>query len=122
MESLIFQANKDWETAELLFKKKYFHHSLFFCQLVLEKILKALIIKNTNKLYPPIHKLILLAQEAHLKLTPEQIKDLNEITTFNISARYDNEKFEFYQKATSVFTKKWFSKTKELKLWLESLF
>ncbi len=38
----------------------------------------------------------------------------NEITTFNISARYDDYKFKFYKKATREFTDKWLKIGKEL--------
>ncbi len=46
-------------------------------------------------------------------------EQLKEITTFNIRARYDNIKLEFYKKATREYTEKWFSTAKEGYQWLK---
>jgi len=48
-------------TAQALFEKKIYHHALFYCQLAVEKQLKALVIKNRNRAAPTIHDLVDLA-------------------------------------------------------------
>lgn len=120
--SLHRQAKEDFKTARILFREKRYSFSLFIGQLVLEKLLKILVIKKTNKLYPPIHDLKKLAGLSKIKLSPSQAADLDEITSFNIAARYDTEKFEFYKKANAAFTKTWFTKIKHYKTWLENQF
>lgn len=104
----IASATEDWEVAGDLFASKKYHHSLFFVQLTLEKLLKALHTKRHQDHPLFVHNLVLLAQRAGLKLTLEEEIELKEISSFNVSARYDSFKREFYKKATPQFTKKWF--------------
>ena len=112
-------ATEDLETAEMLIRGKKYHHGLFFCHLALEKLIKGLVVKN-NKAYPlPIHDLVKLALQAQLDAPHTTLDDLKEITTWNIKARYDTYKREFYRKATKEFTKKWYLKVKELFLWIK---
>jgi HEPN domain-containing protein len=114
------EAKDALETAESLFKSKKYHHCLFFCHLALEKIIKGLVVKQTDKPPLPIHNLNQLAKYAKIKLNPEQIKDFKEINRWNISARYDTIKRDLYKRATKEFTKNWFKKVKGLFQWLKN--
>ncbi len=109
----------DLETAEDLFKTKHYHHCLFFCHLFVEKILKGLVVKETGENPLPIHKLRRLANETGIEFSEEQLKLLDEITDFNIRARYNDIKFKFYKKATKGFTEEYFGKSKEIYQWLK---
>jgi HEPN domain-containing protein len=115
-------ADKDWDVARNLFKFKHYAYCLFFCHLTIEKLLKAAAVQKTGKHPPPIHELKKLAKLAVLKLTPLQRERLEEITTFNIQARYDDFKQSFYKKATREYTQKFLTITKELRLWLKENF
>lgn len=53
------------------------------------------------------HDLLLLASKAVLKLSDEQQEWLDEITTFNLNARYDNYKQDFHKHCTKEFTDEW---------------
>lgn len=108
IKAWIASAGEDWGVAEDLFASKKYHHCLFFVQLTLEKLLKALHTKRHNDHPLFVHNLVLLAQRAGLKLTLEEEVQLKEISSFNVSARYDSFKREFYKKATRRFTSKWF--------------
>lgn len=105
-------AQRHWEVAQDLFRTNHRDACLFFCHLTLEKILKAIFLKRTKKTPPYIHDLAKLAALAKVKLSQEQVQDLRTITTFNIAARYDEVKFQFYKKCTPAFTKRYFSLTK----------
>lgn len=106
VKSLITKAEKDIKTATDLFKLKHYDWSLFIWHLALEKILKAsLLAQNQTIIYT--HDLSRLAKKAKINLTAEEIKLLNEITTFNIEARYDDYKLSFYNKATKEYAEKW---------------
>lgn len=118
---LLIQANNDFKVARDLLKSGSYMYALFFGQLTLEKILKALIVHHKSEIYPPIHSLTKLAQEAGIKLNKEQNNEFDEITSFNIKARYDDVKFSFYKKATKDYANIWFSKIRGYKKWLESL-
>ncbi|OGG26427.1 hypothetical protein A2960_06130 [Candidatus Gottesmanbacteria bacterium RIFCSPLOWO2_01_FULL_39_12b] len=115
-------AADDFDTAEKLIQVKKYHHGLFFCHLALEKLLKGLVYKNTQNHADPIHDLKKLALQASLDIVKIQEKELDEITTWNIRARYDSYKFEFYKKANKEFTHRWFSKAKDIYLWLKNQF
>ncbi len=109
----------DLGTAEDLFKTKHYHYCLFFCHLFVEKIIKALTVKNTGENPLPVHDLVKLAHGAGIEIPPEMAEQLKEMTTFNIRARYDNIKLAFYKKATREYTEKWFSTAKEVYQWLK---
>lgn len=108
------------QTAETLVENKRYHHALFFCHLALEKLLKGLVYKKTQHHPLPIHDLVKLAQEAGLSLSGEQTGQLAEITTWNVQARYDSVKREFYRKASPTFTKQWITIFQTLYLWLNA--
>ena len=109
----------DLGAAKDLFKTKHYHHCLFFCHLFVEKILKALTVKNTGENPLPIHKLRLLAKDTGVEFSEEQLKLLDKITDFNIKARYNDVKFKFYKMATKEFTKEYFEKSKGIHQWLK---
>ncbi len=73
--------------------------ALFIGHLCLEKLLKAYYIKVNYKHSQNLHNLIRIAELSNLKLTTEQRNDFAMITTFNISARYDDFKQDFYKKS-----------------------
>lgn len=115
-------AAEDWEVAERLMADKKYHHALFFVQLVVEKLIKAYHIKNNDDSPLYVHNLVLLAQKAGLELSGQEGEDLKEISTFNITARYDSYKRDFYNKATPEYARKWFDVANKFKqLLLEKL-
>jgi HEPN domain-containing protein len=115
-------AERNVKVAEDSLKLKHYDWALFFYQLVLEKVFKSLVIKKTNKAPPPIHDLVRLAEAAGVELSLEQKKDLEEITTFNVEARYDVVKLAFYRKTRKKdYTDKWIKKCRQYYQWLKSL-
>lgn len=99
-------AARDRKTAETLYKSGDYHWSLFFWHLVLEKLIKAIILVNHKELIYT-HNVLNLARQAGLAISSKQEKELKEITSFNLEARYDNEKFSFYKKAKKQFADQW---------------
>lgn len=112
-------AEHNFETAKFLYKGKKYPECLFFCHLMLEKIFKALVVKKTKSHAPYIHQLVDLAKIVKIQLTEEQIDYLTEITEFNIAARYNAYKFDFYKKCTKSYTEKYYKISKKLYLWLK---
>ncbi len=111
-------AERDRETAKILFDNKKYDQCLFFSHLFLEKVLKGAYIKKRNKYPPLIHKLEKLAKKAGIKLDQQKQEQLAEITKFNIQARYDDYKFNFYKKATKEFAQKYSKICNSLYQWL----
>lgn len=102
----VLKSEKDIHTAKDLFKWKHYDWSLFVWHLILEKILKAKIVQ-LGKTIIFSHDLTRLAKQAEISLTSETVAQLNEVTTFNIEARYDDYKLSFYKKATKSYAQKW---------------
>lgn len=115
----IKSAQKDWQVAQSLFITKYYLYSLFFCHLVIEKILKALVVKKTQKHAPQTHNLVELTKKAGLLLEQSQLDFLDSLTDFNIEARYPDFKLAAYRRASQSLAKKYLTQTKELYLWLK---
>jgi len=112
-------AAEDWATAESLFETNHFSNALFFCHLSIEKLLKGLVYVKTNE--PPlrIHNIEKLAQETRLSVPTEYHLYFDEITSWNMEARYDSIKREFYTKATKQYSQRWMKIAKEIFLWLK---
>jgi HEPN domain-containing protein len=112
-------AEHHYKTAKFLLKGKRYPECLFFCHLMIEKILKALIVQRTKTHAPHIHILVDLAKLAKIDLSPEQIDQLTTITEFNIAARYNEIKFNFYKRCNKTYTERYFTISKNLYLWLK---
>lgn len=110
----------DLEAAIGLFKIKRYPYSLYFCHLTLEKILKAIVVKQTGKHAPFTHGLIHLASKINLKFSEKQKDFLAEVTEFNIEARYPDEKMTFYKKCDKEYAEIYLNKTKVFYKWLKS--
>ena len=102
------------DTAEKLFVGKKYHHSLFFLHLSIEKLLKALHQQRKHEPALPIHNLSRLVELSNVSINAETDEQLKEISSFNLSARYDDYKQKFYKKATQEYATKWLNIGKEL--------
>jgi len=112
-------AQRDWNVARDLFQLKHYDGCLFYCHLTLEKALKGLVVLQTGKAAPFSHNLEQLASLAKLALDEEQRKQLQIITTFNVAARYPEEKLALHKKATKRFAEEYLEIVKSLHLWLK---
>ena len=121
MNYWIESADEDYNVMIDLKEKNRNTYCLFFGQMVIEKLLKALYAKNNKgaPYAPKTHDLLYLAEKLNIELTEEQEITLNEITTFNLSTRYNDYKRAFYNKCTDEYTEEQISKIKEVKAWLE---
>jgi HEPN domain-containing protein len=118
----INSADNDFKTMENLYHSKDYHWSLFIGHLVIEKLLKAIYIRNIGSINPPrSHDLLLLADKSGIKVDEIKKDKLDLITTFNISARYPDYKESFYKKCTASYTADQIENIKELRLWLISI-
>ena len=116
----IESSDKDFVTMKHLFQKKDYHWSLFMGHLVVETLLKTYYVKKVDNNPPYIHNLLRLAEKSGLELTENQKDFLVTVTTFNISARYDDYKMDFYKTCTKKFTKKWIEEIKGFRKWIKT--
>lgn len=103
-------------SADILIQKNRFLHGLFFCHLVIEKALKAHVVKETKELAPRTHNLILLSEKAKLKFDDNIDIFLGILMKYQLQGRYPDynpvipgkEKVEDY-----------FNQTEKLLQWLK---
>lgn len=108
----------DFRAMQNLYLSKDYVWCLFLGHLVIEKLLKAITIKNDAETIPKIHDLNKLAIAAGLEIDSSLADLLDVITAFNIEARYPDYKKEFYKKADGEFTLYYKTKIIELRIWL----
>ena len=70
------EANESLQVARHLFEKADYSYALFFGHLAIEKLLKAVFIKNKGEQAPYIHNLYRLAEMAGLPLSEYQRNQL----------------------------------------------
>lgn len=119
----IKSAEEDYKTMKNLFSSKDYTWCLFLGHLVIEKILKGIYAKRNeaNPYAPKSHDLVLLAKKCEIVLDDKKEKLLYTITTFNISARYEDYKNTFRNKCTSEYTENQIQNIEEMREWLLSL-
>ena len=121
IEYLSREAQEAYDTALDLFKSKHYNYSLFFSHLALEKKLKACFLFQKKIFAPPVHDLIYLVKKLKSLTDKKVLTQLAEINTFNIRARYEDYKRDFYKRATSEYTRKWLNITKKLLISFEKI-
>ena len=123
MNYWIESSEEDYDTMMYMRAGKKNTWCLFMGHLVIEKLLKALYAKNNrNAPYAPkSHDLLHLAEKTELKLTDRQEDLLDTITRFNMNARYDDYKKEFYLKCTDEYTSQQLKNIEEVRVWLKNL-
>ena len=116
----ISRSDQDYKTMLNLYTSKDFHWSLFIGHLVIERLLKAMVVKKTKSYAPFTHDLRRLAKLSELEFSDEFSRYLDTITTFNLNARYDDYKMDFYKKCNAEFTAVWINNIKTLREWIKS--
>jgi len=114
----IESSDSDFQVMDSLFDNGHYVWALFLSHLVIEKLLKAYHVKNVDANYPRIHNLVEISVKAKLDLSTEQKVHLEELTTFNLRARYPDYKNRFQKKATRLFAESQLSNVKGFRQWL----
>ncbi len=115
----INSSDRDYLTMKHLCDKKDYHWALFIGHLVIEKLLKAYYVKKVDNQLPYIHNLLRLAEKTNLRLSEEQKDLLVTVTSFNIRARYDDYKLEFYKTCTKEYSKIWINEIERFREWIK---
>ena len=111
-------SEKDFQTMQNLLRSGDYSWAMFLGHLVLEKLLKAHFVKNQKKHALFTHDLLRLATKAELIFNDEIEEWLDDISTFNINARYDNYKQDFFKLCTKDFAKLWSERIEIIRQWL----
>jgi HEPN domain-containing protein len=109
-------ADEDIVTAELLIREKRTIHGLFFCHLVIEKAIKAQIVKKSEDVAPRSHNLIYLSEIAELEFDDQAQLFLGILMKYQLQGRYpDYDPILPDQQRV----KEYLNKTKEMLQWLK---
>lgn len=111
----------DFKTMISLYDSKSYNWALFLGHISVEKLLKAYFVRKFKKHAPLTHNLYRLAEQCEIELNNEYSDWFDKITAFNLNARYDDYKREFYALCTAEFTKSWIEKIKLLRSWIKQM-
>jgi len=81
-------AEDDLLTSELLIREKRILHGLFFCHLVIEKAIKAHVVKASGEVAPRSHNLIYLSEKTNLVFDNETEIFLGILMKYQLQGRY----------------------------------
>ena len=95
-------ANNDWSAVQKMYQSKVYIQGLFFAHLYLEKLCKALWVKNNIENTPPrVHNLIKVLDEAKIFYTQDQKDFMNIMNGFQLEGWYPdylNRLYNLYKK------------------------
>ncbi len=114
-------SEEDFQTMNKLFESRSLNWSLFLGHISIEKLLKAFYVKKFHKHAPFTHNLYRLSELCSLELSEEFADWLDKITSFNLNARYDDYKREFYLECTEEYTKEWIERIITLRKWIKKM-
>ncbi|MBU6157922.1 MAG: HEPN domain-containing protein [Bacteroidetes bacterium] len=113
-------SNEDWETALYNYEGKRSVPALFFLHLSVEKMLKAIWVKDNLSNTPPFtHDLQKIAGETDLEWDAVHFDYLSVVNNWNIEARYPDYKHTLHKIATSKYMQMHVDKVKALLQWLQ---
>ncbi len=108
-------AEDDLITADVLIQRKRYIHGLFFCHLVIEKALKAHVVKATKEIAPRTHNLILLSEKAKLNFDEDNDIFLGVLMKYQLQGRYPDYNPSIPNREK---VQEYFNQTKHLLQWL----
>ena len=111
-------SDQNYATMNNLLKSKDYSWALFIGHLVIEKLLKAHYVKTQRKHALFTHDLLRLSTKCDLVVSSEYEEWLDDISTFNLNARYDNYKQDFFKLCTKEFTTVWVKRIEKIREWL----
>jgi HEPN domain-containing protein len=111
-------SDQNYATMKNLLKSKDYSWALFIGHLVIEKLLKAHYVKTQKKHALFTHDLLRLSTNCGLVFSNEYEEWFDDISTFNLNARYDNYKQDFFKLCTKEFTAVWVQRIEIIREWL----
>ena len=111
----------DLRVAKLLLNGRELLHMGFFCHLIVEKALKAVIAEKTSKVPPKIHDLDKLAKRGGVidDFSAKQLALLDTLNPLHIEARYPNYKRKIESTLTLAICTQILAETEEFLCWIK---
>lgn len=111
----------DLDTARAMLESRRYLYVLFCCQQAVEKMLKALITKRSQRLPPRLHQLVRLAEKAQVLISEKQSDFLRELSAHYIQSRYPEEVEDVLTQFSAEQARQVMEKTEEMVRWLKSM-
>lgn len=115
----ITMSDEDFLTMEVLYSNHRNSWALFTGHLVIEKLAKALYVKQTGFYPPMIHDLRRIIEKSGIDVDEQMMIMFDSISRFNINARYDDYKRSFSNQCTDIFTEEWIFSIKKCRVWIK---
>lgn len=114
-------AENDLETMQYLCEGRRYVHALFFGHLYIEKLSKALWIKNKEENYPPkIHNILSILKHTDINLDEAQMLFLLKLNQYQIEGRYPEDIEKLYKITDKKLTLEYLTTIKTIALCLQS--
>ena len=113
-------ATYDLGVAQAKLKAKKYPYALFMGHLALEKVLKALVVKNTKTHAPFSHSLPFLLERSSVEMPELMQTKLSEFMEFHFEARYPDAGKAFYKKCTKAYADSRLKEIKEVFRWIKT--
>ena len=107
----------DFESAKILISNHRILHGLFLCHLVIEKAIKAIVVKITNEIAPRSHNLLFLSEMAKLEFDEEDEIFLGILMKYQLQGRYPDYN-PILPNQEKVFG--YLQQTEKLMIWLQT--
>jgi HEPN domain-containing protein len=117
-ENWLSQVDYDLATAEHMLHTGRYIYVVFMSHLALEKMLKALVTEETQRLPPRTHNLIDLAQQGNLNLSQTQRDFIGKINNANIATRYPADLAQLLTQYSAPVARTYLEQTREIITWL----
>lgn len=115
------ESEESWRFGQKCIASKDWVYALFYFHLSLEKLAKALWVKdNIDDLPPCSHDLQYLLNQTTLELDAEQYAYLAIVNSWNLESRYPDYKRKIYQRTTESFAKEQEWKVNELRQFIRN--
>ena len=119
IEWWIGQSKDDWGSVDVLFERGRFVHALFFVHLSIEKLCKAIWIRDNNLNVPPkTHNLIFILSQTKIEPTENQSELLLNLNRFQLEGRYPDYLNQLHQLCSKEFSKRIIDEATTLNQWL----
>ncbi len=114
-------ADYDLDTAEALYNSGRWLYVAFMCHQVIEKTLQAYwcATRDDDPPHPHNHKRLADGCGLYQQLTTDQREFIETITTFNIEARYPEDKEELVRTLTPQACRQIIDETKQMQQWIK---
>ena len=110
----------DIDTAKAMLASRRYLYVLFTCQQAIEKMLKALVVKNTGSFPPKIHDLVKLLTIAGIEAPDEKKEFLAKLNYYYLETRYPAELLEISKLIKRQTALNIFNETRKMLKWLTS--